>query len=98
MVDQSQALRANRAASTLAGKDIEFDFDEQLISSPAYRRAFNSFVQHSKQSDSKIKQARNSGDATEAGDLALSKTNTGVDNAQSPRASGTSHESNLKWR
>lgn len=44
MVKQSQALKSVRAASTIDGKDMVFDFDEQIISSNAYRRAFNSFV------------------------------------------------------
>jgi ankyrin repeat protein len=48
MVDQSQALKSARAASTIGGQDIEFDFDEQIVNSLAYRRAFRTFVKKSK--------------------------------------------------
>lgn len=44
MVKQSQALKSVRGASTIGGKNVAFDFDDQIISSNAYRRAFNSFV------------------------------------------------------
>jgi hypothetical protein len=89
MVNQSQALRADRA-STISGKDIEFDFDDQLISSPAYRRAFNSFVHHSKQSDSKVKEPRNSDDGTEVArsEPTLLNEDNAIENAQVAQPSG----------
>jgi ankyrin repeat protein len=44
MIHQAGSLREKRAASTTGSQDTEFDFDDQLISSAAYRRAFRSFM------------------------------------------------------
>jgi hypothetical protein len=62
MVDQSQALKSARAASTLGGQDIEFDFDDQIISSNAYRRAFRSFVQRPQPQKDETKQSEDLND------------------------------------
>ncbi|KAH8682832.1 ankyrin repeat-containing domain protein [Tricladium varicosporioides] len=54
MVQRSMTLRKKRAASTIGGQDTEFDFDDQVVSSAAYRRVFRSFT---KRDDSVRKQS-----------------------------------------
>jgi ankyrin repeat protein len=47
IVDRSNTIKISYAQSTLNGIDTDFSFDDQLVSSSAYRRAFRSFVRRS---------------------------------------------------
>jgi ankyrin repeat protein len=64
MLERSQSLKRANTSSTLYGHEAKFDFDEKVVSSRAYRRAFQHFLRQSR-SDCKLRAVDKEPDLTD---------------------------------